>query len=58
MLKTLNFHNGISGRSNNLSLKYQWFKPPGWKDIVITKLEFVAKTYFLCKFHTKTGACN
>ena len=29
---------------NNLSLKYQRFKPSGCKDIEIRKFEFVAKT--------------
>ena len=37
-----------SVRSNSLRLKYQRFIPSGCKDIVIRKVEFVAKTKFLC----------
>ena len=35
-----------SVRSNNLSLKYQRFKPSDCEDIEIKKFEFVAKTQF------------
>ena len=35
-------------RSNNVSLKYQRFTSSDCKDIMITKIEFVAKTQFLC----------
>ena len=34
-------------RSNNVSLKYQWFTSSACKDIGFTKTEFVAKTQFL-----------
>ena len=34
-------------RSNNLSMKYQRFTPPGCKGIEIRKFECVAKTQFL-----------
>ena len=34
-------------KSNNLSLKYWIFAPSGFKEIGITKFEFVAKTQFL-----------
>jgi len=34
-------------RSNNRSLKNQRFKPSGYNDIRMKKLEFVAKTQFL-----------
>ena len=37
----------VSGRSSNLSLKYQRFKQSGCKDIGIRKFEFMAKTQFL-----------
>jgi len=33
--------------SNNLSLKYQRFKPSGCRDIEIRKFKFVTKTQFL-----------
>jgi len=36
-----------SGRSNNLSLKYQRFTPSGREDIGIREFEFVAKTYLI-----------
>ena len=36
-----------SDSSNNLSLKYQRFTPPGREDTGIRKFEFVAKTQFL-----------
>ena len=29
-------------------MKCQWFTPSGWKEVVIKKFEFVAKTQFLC----------
>ena len=34
-------------RSNNVSLKYQWFTSSGYKVIGFTKIEFVAKSQFL-----------
>ena len=34
-------------RSNNVSLKYQRFTSKGYRDIGVTKTEFVAKTQFL-----------
>ena len=37
-----------SVRSNNLSLKYQRFKPSDCEHIEIRKFELVAKTQFLC----------
>ena len=36
-----------SGRSGNLSLKYQRFTSSGCNDIEIRKFEFMAKTQFL-----------
>ena len=33
--------------SNNLSLKYKWFKPSGCKEIGNIKFDFVAKTQSL-----------
>ena len=36
-------------RSNNISLKYQRFTSSGYKVIGFTKIEFVAKSQFLCK---------
>ena len=39
-------------RSNNDSLKYLRLTPSGCKDKVIVKLEFVAKTKFLCNNNT------
>ena len=33
-----------SARSDNPSLKYQRFTPPGWKDIGTRKVEFVTMT--------------
>ena len=33
-------------RSNNVSLKYQRFTSKGYRDIGVTKTEFVAKTQF------------
>ena len=36
-------------RQNNLSLKYQRFKPSGCYDNGIRKFEFVAKTQFLSR---------
>ena len=47
MLKTLNISN------NGL---YQRFTPSGYKDIGISKFEFVAKTEFLLKI--KIGKCK
>ena len=35
-------------RSNNVSLKYQRFTSSGYKVIGFTKIEFVAKSQFLC----------
>ena len=37
-----------SVRSNNISLKYQWYKPPGCKYIGIRKVKFVAKFQIIC----------
>ena len=37
-------------RSNNVSLKYQRFTSSGYKVKGFTKIEFVAKSQFLC-FH-------
>ena len=42
IFQTMNFI-----RSNNQSLKYQRCTPSGCKDIVIRKIEFLAKTQFL-----------
>ncbi len=39
------FQNKNSILSNNLSLKYQRFTTPGWKDIGIRKLSFVVGDY-------------
>ena len=36
-----------SVRSNNLSLKYQWFTTSGSKDIEVKIFDFVPKTQFL-----------
>ena len=43
------FQTNNSVRSDGLSLKYQRFTSPGWKDIGVRKCEFVAKTQFLWK---------
>ena len=43
IVQTLN-----SVRSRSLSLKYQRFASSPYKDIGITKFEFVTKTQFLC----------
>ena len=45
MSKTFDISNYV--RLINLSLKYQWFTPSGWKDIGIGKNEFVEMTQFL-----------
>ena len=37
----------------DLSLKYSKFTPPGCKDIGTIKLEFEAKTQFLCLIYYK-----
>ena len=37
-----------SVRSNNLGSKYQKFTPSGCRDMGIRKLEFAAKTQFIC----------
>ena len=42
--------------SNNFSLKYQKFTPPGCKGIGIQKLELVAKTQFLSVIWITTDA--
>jgi len=39
-------------RSNNRSLKFQRFTPTGCRDMRIRKIEFVAKTQFLCSSTT------
>ena len=46
--KPLIFQTMNAVRSNNVSLKYQRFTSSDCKDIIITKIEFVAKTQFLC----------
>ena len=45
--KPLIFQTMNAVRSNNVSLKNQRFTSSGYKDIRITKIEFVAKTQFL-----------
>ena len=47
-LKFVKLWNMNSIGSNILSLKYQRFTPPGWKDIGIRKDEFVAKPQLQC----------
>ena len=42
------FQTKNSVRTDNLSLKYQMFTSSGFKELRIWKLEFVAKTLFLC----------
>ena len=41
-------------RSNNVSLKYQWFTSSGYKVIGFTKIEFVAKSQFLLNKNNTT----
>ena len=46
-------------RSNNVSLKYERFTSSGYKVIGFTKIEFVAKSQFLCCCNQKDplGKC-
>ena len=43
---SLNLKIANSVKSNNLNLKYQRFRPTGYKDIVIRKCEFVKNSKY------------